>query len=811
MRTLRKRPSDLAPTVLLATLCLLLVIGASAPDVAAQRPLASGVCVDSTNVPTHYRFTQTGVPYWAVVGVAPQPGDDKDIYVYTGPNATGSLLAYSTATSGSDFVVADFNHTSFGTYYPTVTYGTTWTPYMVEWKAGGKILPLNHALNVQIWGIGNECYAFDVWDVYLEAGATYRFMIHHADFTVRLALFRNPGTGAYWAGRDQSVFQISGVETDGDYVAPASDWYGLVVGPVYRQPVNSAWAGIEVRKLNTCAPLASRACVSAVPYSVSTGPVDSYSFQQTPNWWSAVAVAPSAGDQKNLRLRAQCDYNAGNAGYLAESVPPVGETALIVGDFNHVSPLPVTRFVNVDGGNPNAEYTIEWEDGADIFPVNSQLSGVIGGTTGNCNLVEIWDIVLEAGKTYRLVSAEQGLAGPQFALFKNPGDSPYYADRNNAFWLIAGSGYITATPTYTTDYFGLAVFANKRGESGSYTVAFEAMNDCDNIPTGSCVTSQGNVKDFFMGAMQNDYWIAVGVLPSDGDDKDISVYSSCDGGEPLQGFSNGTQGTDFVVADCNHPPASLASGSLEPLANNWYPRVTYGSTAASYTVSSDLGNDISQDLFPHNVVVSGAVGGVSGACGMLKIWDLYLVQGTQYHIGFTQGGGADVRLALFRNPTNYRLWAGRSARQWELSGSQNFEYTAPATDYYGFIVFANRRDKLGNYTIRVSSGITGIDPEPTMPDQYALYQNTPNPFNPTTEIRYDVPSRGGSGGSVSLRIYDVNGRLVRTLFEGEESGGQKTITWDARDDGGTPVATGVYFYRLEAPGFSQTRKTVMMK
>ena len=98
-----------------------------------------------------------------------------------------------------------------------------------------------------------------------------------------------------------------------------------------------------------------------------------------------------------------------------------------------------------------------------------------------------------------------------------------------------------------------------------------------------------------------------------------------------------------------------------------------------------------------------------------------------------------------------------------------------------------------------------------MPDQYALYQNTPNPFNPTTEIRYDVPSRGGSGGSVSLRIYDVNGRLVRTLFEGEESGGQKTITWDARDDGGTPVATGVYFYRLEAPGFSQTRKTVMMK
>jgi len=274
------------------------------------------------------------------------------------------------------------------------------------------------------------------------------------------------------------------------------------------------------------------------------------------------------------------------------------------------------------------------------------------------------------------------------------------------------------------------------------------------------------------------------------------------------GFSNGTQGMDFVVADCNHPNAPTPAMSLAPTANSWYPRVTYGSTTAPYTVSCDLGSVMPDDLFPHDVVVSGAVGGTSGACGMLKIWDLYLQQGTQYRIGFTQSGVADVRLALFYNPTNYRLWADRADRVWELSGSQNFEYTAPATDYYGLIVFSNRRGQFGNYTIRVSSGVTGIESEPAVPEKYALYQNTPNPFNPTTEIQYDVPS---SGGHVSLRVYDVNGRLVRTLFEGEQTGGRKAIAWDAKDDLGVTVSTGVYFYRLEAPGFTETRKTVVMK
>ena len=98
--------------------------------------------------------------------------------------------------------------------------------------------------------------------------------------------------------------------------------------------------------------------------------------------------------------------------------------------------------------------------------------------------------------------------------------------------------------------------------------------------------------------------------------------------------------------------------------------------------------------------------------------------------------------------------------------------------------------------------------EPIVPDGFALYQNVPNPFNPTTVIHYDVPA---GGGRVTLRIYDVSGRHVQTLVEGVQQEGRKSATWNARDSSGRRVASGVYFYRLVAPGFEKTRKMVLLQ
>lgn len=94
------------------------------------------------------------------------------------------------------------------------------------------------------------------------------------------------------------------------------------------------------------------------------------------------------------------------------------------------------------------------------------------------------------------------------------------------------------------------------------------------------------------------------------------------------------------------------------------------------------------------------------------------------------------------------------------------------------------------------------------PARFALRQNVPNPFNPTTTIRFDVP---GHGARVTLDIYDVGGRLVRRLVDGFRPGGTHAVTWDGTNRRGRRVASGVYFYRMSAAGFTATRKMVVVQ
>jgi hypothetical protein len=107
---------------------------------------------------------------------------------------------------------------------------------------------------------------------------------------------------------------------------------------------------------------------------------------------------------------------------------------------------------------------------------------------------------------------------------------------------------------------------------------------------------------------------------------------------------------------------------------------------------------------------------------------------------------------------------------------------------------------------RISDIPTGIGdtPQPT-----ALHQNHPNPFNPSTTIQYSI----ASPSHVNLRVYSVTGALVRTLVDADQvpRNGGYAVVWDSRDNGGRQVSTGVYFYRLEAAGVSETRKMVLLK
>ena len=103
--------------------------------------------------------------------------------------------------------------------------------------------------------------------------------------------------------------------------------------------------------------------------------------------------------------------------------------------------------------------------------------------------------------------------------------------------------------------------------------------------------------------------------------------------------------------------------------------------------------------------------------------------------------------------------------------------------------------------------VTGVLPDPDVPGASYLSQSFPNPFNPTTTIEFGLKE----SNLVSLRIYDVSGRLVRVLVEKSYAEGRYREQWDGRDQNGVSVASGVYFCRLTAGTFSQTRKMVLLR
>ena len=101
---------------------------------------------------------------------------------------------------------------------------------------------------------------------------------------------------------------------------------------------------------------------------------------------------------------------------------------------------------------------------------------------------------------------------------------------------------------------------------------------------------------------------------------------------------------------------------------------------------------------------------------------------------------------------------------------------------------------------------TGIGGQPT-PDRIVLHPAYPNPFNPTTTIRYELTTRA----HVSLAVYDVRGARVATLVDATESPGPKWVVWAARNQDGERLASGVYIYRLTAGGVQKSRKVVLLK
>jgi hypothetical protein len=144
------------------------------------------------------------------------------------------------------------------------------------------------------------------------------------------------------------------------------------------------------------------------------------------------------------------------------------------------------------------------------------------------------------------------------------------------------------------------------------------------------------------------------------------------------------------------------------------------------------------------------------------------------------GGGLDAGRSIVQTDDGGYAFAGET----NSTGAGNFDMWLVKGDEYGNIT------SLGNM-------ITSV-----IPASFALFQNYPNPFNPSTTITYDLPA----ASRVGLKLFNILGQEVRTLVEEVQPPGHYSVILDARN-----LASGVYFYRLDAASFVATKKLLFLK
>ena len=144
--------------------------------------------------------------------------------------------------------------------------------------------------------------------------------------------------------------------------------------------------------------------------------------------------------------------------------------------------------------------------------------------------------------------------------------------------------------------------------------------------------------------------------------------------------------------------------------------------------------------------------------------------------------------------SNLSHWSEAS----EISGT----WTVVAKDLEANVQAVN-----GPFTLTIRENVLALDGRELLPQVFALHENYPNPFNPVTNISFDLPERS----QVQLSIFDITGRRIRQLVRENQAAGFRSVLWDGTDDSGRPVSGGVYFYQFQAGNFVETRKMLLIK
>jgi hypothetical protein len=207
--------------------------------------------------------------------------------------------------------------------------------------------------------------------------------------------------------------------------------------------------------------------------------------------------------------------------------------------------------------------------------------------------------------------------------------------------------------------------------------------------------------------------------------------------------------------------------------------------------------------------------GLGGSSGTITIPVVSVTQSDGNLLKAELGNGLNVTIGLDNSVLagadsqgRVKLYApnpiqpGSSISHWDVSANPSLLMEPAITGILSDTVDLTIQhfDDLGWFSPRVA-------PVEDVPALARLDANYPNPFNPTTRIVFSLKA----SGPVTLEVFDARGRLVRTLVDERLEAAEHQVTWNGRDQGGRQVASGVYLYRLTAPGFQDSRRMVLMK
>jgi subtilisin family serine protease len=222
-------------------------------------------------------------------------------------------------------------------------------------------------------------------------------------------------------------------------------------------------------------------------------------------------------------------------------------------------------------------------------------------------------------------------------------------------------------------------------------------------------------------------------------------------------------------------------------------------TGGSYITAESEANNTSATAdgpVGSGIAVTGAIS--SSSDGDYFFFDV--ATAGNVNINLAIGSSADLDWFLYNSALT------EVARGYTVSNPEVGNYNAAPGRYY--LLVDGYQSATSSYTLTVTGGLAKAGDETQQaPLVYALHQNAPNPFNPTTTIGFDLPRES----PVRLVVYDARGRVVANLVDKVLPAGRHALRWNGLDDQGQRLPSGMYLYRIRAEGFEQVRKMLLVK